>query len=64
MKPKWMRWHTFNRYAARDAELANREWVYFGYLLGRQGGSEAAAMANDWAFSLQIQARGERAPFG
>jgi hypothetical protein len=37
MKPKWMRWRTFNRYAARDAELASREWGYFAHLLGRMG---------------------------
>jgi hypothetical protein len=47
-KPKWMRWRTFNRYATRDAELANREWEYMGRLLGRMGGSEAAAFAQEW----------------
>lgn len=36
-KPKWMRWRTFNRYAARDAELAAREWRHFARLLGRMG---------------------------
>jgi hypothetical protein len=36
-KPKWMRWRTFNRYAARDAELAAREWGHFAHLLGRMG---------------------------
>ncbi|HJP99111.1 MAG TPA: hypothetical protein VJ862_11160, partial [Rhodanobacteraceae bacterium] len=36
-KPKWMRWRTFDRYAARDAELANREWGHFARLLGRMG---------------------------
>lgn len=36
-KPKWMRWHTFNRYAARDAELAAREFGHFARLLGRFG---------------------------
>jgi hypothetical protein len=34
-KPKWMRWRTFEKYAARDAELAEREGVYFVRLLGR-----------------------------
>jgi len=48
-KPKWMRWRTFNRYAARDAELANREWGYYmGHLLGRLGVAEAAAIAEEW----------------
>ena len=37
VKPKWMRWRTFNRYAERDAELASREWGYFARLLGRMG---------------------------
>lgn len=37
VKPKWMRWRTFNRYAARDAELASREWGYFARQLGRMG---------------------------
>jgi len=36
-KPKWMRWRTFDRYAARDAELAAREFGYFARLLGRFG---------------------------
>lgn len=36
-KPKWMRWRTFDRYAARDAELAERESGYFGHLLARMG---------------------------
>lgn len=35
MKPKWMRQHTFERYTARDAELAAREAVYMGRSLGR-----------------------------
>ena len=35
MKPKWMRLHTFERYTARDAELAAREAVYMDRLLGR-----------------------------
>lgn len=34
-KPKWMRWRTFEAYAARDAELAAREWRHFARLLGR-----------------------------
>ena len=34
-KPKWMRWRTFERYAARDAELAERENVYWYRFLGR-----------------------------
>lgn len=33
-KPKWMRWHTFARYAARDAELAAREWSQIRRILG------------------------------
>jgi len=33
-KPKWMRWHTFERYAARDAELAAREWAYMWGMFG------------------------------
>lgn len=36
-KPKWMRQRTFDRYAARDAELAAREFGYFARLLGRFG---------------------------
>ncbi len=36
-KPKWMRWRTFERYATRDAELAERETPYFARLLGRMG---------------------------
>ena len=32
-KPKWMRWHTFERYARRDAELARREEEYLLRLL-------------------------------
>ncbi len=36
-KPKWMRWRTFNRYAARDAELEGRDAVYLGRLLARMG---------------------------
>ncbi|MBS0213186.1 MAG: hypothetical protein JSR26_08430 [Proteobacteria bacterium] len=34
-KPKGMRWRTFERYAARDAELAARDGVYLGRLLAR-----------------------------
>jgi hypothetical protein len=36
-KPKWMRWRTFDRYAARDAELAVCEGIYLGRLLRRLG---------------------------
>lgn len=36
-KPKWMRWATFDRYAARDAELEGREAGRFAGLLGRMG---------------------------
>lgn len=36
-KPKWMRQRTFDRYAARDAELAAREFGYLARLLGRFG---------------------------
>ena len=36
LKPKWMRWHTFNRYAARDAELAGRENRYLLRFIGRR----------------------------
>ena len=36
-KPRWMRWRTFDRYAARDAELAARESRYLARLLGRYG---------------------------
>jgi hypothetical protein len=35
MKPAWMRWKTFERYAARDAELSEREDGYFSPLLYR-----------------------------
>jgi hypothetical protein len=37
LKPKWMRWRTFDRYAARDAELASREWGYMARMLGGLG---------------------------
>lgn len=47
MKPKGMRWRTFDRYAARDAELAAREWRHFARLLGR-----LAAIAPDDAAAL------------
>lgn len=35
-KPKWMRWRTFERYAARDAELAERESAYLQRILGAE----------------------------
>jgi len=47
-KPKGMHRRTFERYAARDAELAAREWRYFARLLDRLGAfapDEAAALA-------------------
>ena len=48
-KPKRMRWRTFNRYAARDAELANRDGIYFARLLGRMGACpEAAALVGEY----------------
>lgn len=34
-KPKWMRWRTFERYVARDAELAEREYGYLIRFIGR-----------------------------
>lgn len=34
-KPKWMRWRTFERYAARDAELAERDNDSLLRLVGR-----------------------------
>ena len=34
-KPKRMHWRTFEKYAARDTELAERESVYLARLLGR-----------------------------
>jgi hypothetical protein len=37
-KPKGMRWRTFERYAARDAELAERENGYLRRFLGRWSG--------------------------
>jgi len=42
-----MHWRTFERYAARDAELAAREWRHFVRLLGR-----LAAVAPDDAAAL------------
>jgi hypothetical protein len=50
-KPKGMHWRTFERYAARDAELAAREWRHFARLLGRLGAvapDEAAALAEEY----------------
>ncbi|MCC6192808.1 MAG: hypothetical protein IT318_27625 [Anaerolineales bacterium] len=37
MKPKWMRWATYDRFAARDAELEAREGAAWVSLLGRLG---------------------------
>ena len=34
IRPKGMHWQTFERYLARDAELANREWRYFARFMG------------------------------
>ncbi len=50
MKPKRMRWRTFERYAARDAELASREGVYWSRLPGRLG-----VVAPDDAATLAAQ---------
>lgn len=36
-KPKWMRWRTYERYAARDAELAERDSSKFARILSRLG---------------------------
>ncbi len=36
-KPKWMRWRTFERHAARDAELAERDSSKFARILSRLG---------------------------
>lgn len=36
-KPKWMRWRTYDRYAARDAELEARELACMAPLLRRLG---------------------------
>lgn len=33
-KPKWKRWRTFERYAARDAQLAAREWSHLRRIFG------------------------------
>jgi hypothetical protein len=35
IKPKGMRWRTFERHSARDAQLAAAEFGYFARLLGR-----------------------------
>lgn len=35
MRPKWIRWRTYERYAARDAELSARENSYFLSFFGR-----------------------------
>jgi hypothetical protein len=35
LKPKWMRWRTFRRYASRDAELAEHEDQFFCCTLDR-----------------------------
>jgi hypothetical protein len=35
-KPKWMRWRIFERYAERDAELAERENYYLLRFIGRR----------------------------
>jgi len=46
-----MHWRTFERYAARDAELAAREWRHFAHLLGRLGAvapDDAAALAEEY----------------
>ncbi|HEX7325181.1 MAG TPA: hypothetical protein VF292_07490 [Rhodanobacteraceae bacterium] len=37
LKPKWMRWRTFQRYADRDAELDARGYPYLARMLGRLG---------------------------
>lgn len=47
IKPKRMHVRTFDRYVARDAELANREGIYMARLLGRLGVAEAAALAEN-----------------
>lgn len=55
IRPKGVRWRTFERYAARDAELEAREWVYFGRLLGRLGAvapGEAADLAAQYGAEL------------
>lgn len=36
-KPKWMRWATFNRYAARDAKLEEQDARYMAAALARMG---------------------------
>ena len=40
IRPKGMHWQTFERYLARDAELANREWRYFARFMGALEASE------------------------
>jgi hypothetical protein len=35
LKPTWMRWKTFERYVARDAELSEREDGYLSPFLYR-----------------------------
>lgn len=47
-KPKRMRWRTFERFAARDEELAARDGIYMARMLGRLGVTEAAAIARQW----------------
>lgn len=37
VKPKWMRWRTFEQHARRDAELVASELPYFSRFLGRLG---------------------------
>jgi hypothetical protein len=50
-KPKGMHRRTFDRYAARDSELAAREWRHFARLLGRLAAvapDEAAVLAEKY----------------
>jgi len=37
IKPKWMRWRTYERYAARDAELEAQDACYMAGALARMG---------------------------
>ena len=37
IKPKWMRWRTYERYAARDAELEAQDAGYMAGALARMG---------------------------
>lgn len=37
MKPKWMRWATFERYRLRDAQLGERDEAFLMRLIGRMG---------------------------